>query len=108
MKTFKDRAEAFEYEFAHNAEMHFRADMRADRLIGMWAAGLLAKSGDDAIEYVREVVRADLAKSGKDNVIQKLAADLADHIDEATLRAKVREITDEAKRQLHEERERMS
>ncbi len=108
MKTFKDRAEAFEYEFAHNDEMRFRAEMRADRLIGMWAAGLLSKSGSDAIDYVREVVRTHIAKPGNDDVIRKLAVDLAGLADEATIRAKVKEVTDEAKRQLHEEQDRLA
>ena len=48
MTTFDDRETAFESKFAHDADMQFRAEARRNKLAGLWAAGLLGKSGDEA------------------------------------------------------------
>ncbi len=45
MTTFNDRESAFESKFAHDAEMQFRAEARRNKLVGLWAAGLLGKIG---------------------------------------------------------------
>ena len=41
MTTFDDRERAFENKYAHDEEMRFRAEARRDRLLGLWAAGLM-------------------------------------------------------------------
>ena len=48
MTTFDDRENAFENKFAHDAEMQFKAEARRNKLLGLWAADLMGKSGDDA------------------------------------------------------------
>ncbi|NBT51387.1 MAG: DUF1476 domain-containing protein, partial [Marivivens sp.] len=60
MSTFDDREKAFEDKFAHDAEMQFKAEARRNKLLGLWAAELLGKSGEDANAYAAEVVKADL------------------------------------------------
>ncbi len=45
MTTFDDRENAFEAKYAHDEEMNFRATARANKLLGLWAAELLGKSG---------------------------------------------------------------
>ena len=103
MKTLKDRARAFEAKFAHDAEMMFRVQSRRNRLLGMWAAGLMGKSGEDAVAYAREVVRADLAEGGIEDLVRKLTEDLGDRADEAAIRAQIAATTDEAKSHLLDE-----
>ena len=76
MTTFDDRESAFENKFAHDAEMQFRAEARRNKLLGLWAAGLLGKSGADADAYAREVVKADFQEAGTDDVVRKVAGDL--------------------------------
>ncbi len=68
MTTFDDRENAFENKFAHDAEMQFRAEARRNKLVGLWAAGLLGKSGDDAAAYAKEVVLADFEEAGHEDV----------------------------------------
>ena len=51
MSTFDDRENAFESKFAHDAQMQFRAEARRNRLLGLWAAEKLGKSGDEADVY---------------------------------------------------------
>ncbi len=103
MSTMKDRENAFENKFAHDAEMQFKAEARRNKLLGLWAAELLGKSGDDAAEYAKEVVKADFEEAGDEDVYRKVAGDLGDKADEATIRAKMVETMAEAKAQLAEE-----
>ena len=48
MTTFNDREKGFENKFAHDEEMQFKAVAAAQPLLGLWAASLLGKTGDDA------------------------------------------------------------
>ena len=70
MTTFDDRENAFESKFAHDAEMQFRAEARRNKLVGLWAAELLGKSGDDAAAYAVEVVSADFEEAGIEDVVR--------------------------------------
>ena len=103
MSTFDDREHAFEAKFAHDAEMQFRAEARRNKLLGLWAAGLLGKSGDDADAYAKEVIKADFEEPGHEDVYRKVAGDLGDLADETTIRTKMVEFLAEAKAQLLEE-----
>ncbi len=100
MNTFDDREHAFEAKFAHDAEMQFRAEARRNKLLGLWAAELLGKSGDDAAAYAAEVVKADMEEPGEEDVYRKVAGDLGDKADEATIRSQMASLMLEAKSQL--------
>ena len=103
MSTMKDSENAFENKFAHDAEMQFKAEARRNKLLGLWAAELLGKSGDDAADYAKEVVKADFEEAGDEDVYRKVAGDLGDKADEATIRAKMVSLMSEAKAQLADE-----
>lgn len=103
MSTFDDRQNAFESKYAHDAEMQFKAEARRNRLLGLWAADLLGKTGDDATAYAKEVVKADFQEAGDEDVFRKVKADLGDRADEATVREKMRTLMTEAKAQLADE-----
>lgn len=103
MSTFDDRESAFENKFAHDEEMQFKAVARRNKLLGLWAAGLLGKTGDDATAYAAEVVRADFEEAGHEDVVRKVAGDLGDLADAAAIRSMMDELLVEAKRQLAEE-----
>jgi hypothetical protein len=103
MTTFDDRENAFENKFVHDAELQFKADARRNKLIGLWAAELLGKSGADAAAYAKEVVAADFEEAGDEDVYRKLAADLGERADETTIRSKMVELMAIAKRQVMEE-----
>ena len=100
MTTFDDRENAFENKFAHDAEMQFKAEARRNKLLGLWAADLMGKSGDEADDYAKEVVRADFEEAGDEDVYRKVAGDLGDKADETTIRTKMAELLAEAKAQL--------
>ncbi len=75
MTTFDKREEGFEKQFAHDEELRFKANARRNKLLGLWAAGKLGKSGADAEAYAKEVVVADLEEAGDDDVFRKIRAD---------------------------------
>ena len=64
----------------------------SNKLLGLWAASLLGKTGADADAYAMEVVRADFAEAGHEDVFRKLAKDLDYRADEPTIRAKMHEL----------------
>lgn len=100
MSSFDDRERAFENKFAHDAEMAFKAVARRNKALGLWAAGLLGKTGTEVEAYAMDVIRADFEEAGHEDVYRKLAHDLAGKVDELTLRAKMAELLAQAKDQL--------
>jgi hypothetical protein len=103
MTTFDDRENAFENKFAHDAEMQFRAEARRNKLLGLWAAELMGKTGDDAGAYAKEVIKSDFEEAGDEDVYRKVSGDLGDKATEAEIRAKMVELMSVAKAQLMEE-----
>tara|TARA_R100001086_G_scaffold40524_1_gene17856 strand:- start:14 stop:331 length:318 start_codon:yes stop_codon:yes gene_type:complete len=101
--TFDDREKAFESKYAHDQEMQFRAEARRNKLLGLWAAELMGKTGDDADAYAREVVKADFEEAGHEDVVRKVAGDLGDKADPDTIREKMAALMIEAKAQLMKE-----
>jgi hypothetical protein len=90
--TFDKREDGFEKKFAHDEELKFKAFARRNKLLGLWAAGLLGKTGGDADVYAKEIVMADLAEHGDDDVIAKLKADLGAKASEQQIRAQMSEL----------------
>ena len=75
MTNFEDREKGFERKFAHDEELKFRATARRNKLLGLWAAEQLGLSGDEAQAYAREIVKADLAEPGEEDVFRKVRSD---------------------------------
>ncbi|MDO8839689.1 MAG: DUF1476 domain-containing protein [Parvibaculum sp.] len=103
MSTFDKRQDGFEKKFVHDEELRFRANARRNKLLGLWAAGLLGKSGAEADAYAQDVVTSDLKEAGDQDVFDKIRADFdaagveqSDH----QLRRTMDELMDEAIRQL--------
>lgn len=103
MTTFDDRESAFENKFAHDAEMLFRAEARRNKLLGLWAAELLGKSGAAADAYAKEVVKADFVEAGHEDVVRKVANDLGELSSPEEIRAKLDEFLVVAKGQIVKE-----
>ncbi len=75
MGSFDDRDQAFENKFAHDEQLLFKAFARRNKLLGLWAAEKLGKSGEDALSYAKEVVMADFDEPGDDDVLRKVSGD---------------------------------
>ncbi|WP_170557455.1 DUF1476 domain-containing protein [Ruegeria atlantica] len=105
MTTFDERENAFEAKFAHDEEMQFKAQARCNKLLGLWAAEKLGKSGDDADAYAKTVVIADMEEVGHEDVVRKVSADLGALSSDDEIRAKMAELLPEAKSQVLSETE---
>jgi hypothetical protein len=75
MTTFDKREDGFEKKFAHDEELRFRAEARRNKLLGLWAAEKLGKSGADAEAYAKSVIAADVEEKGEEDVYRKLRRD---------------------------------
>ena len=76
MTNLNDRKDAFENKFAHDEQLKFKATARRNKLLGLWAAELMGKSGDAAAEYAKEVVMSDFEEAGDEDVFRKVRGDL--------------------------------
>jgi hypothetical protein len=98
--SFNKREEGFEKKFAHDEELRFKALARRNKLLGLWAADLLGKSGPDADAYAKEVVIADLEEHGDEDVVRKLKADLEGKASERQIRSQMVQLLEQAVAQV--------
>jgi hypothetical protein len=75
MTTFDKRKDAYESKFARDEELKFKATARRNKLLGLWAAEKLGKSGEAADAYAREVIRSDMQEAGDEDVFRKVRGD---------------------------------
>ncbi len=94
MTTFDDRKDSFEKKFAHDEELRFKATARRNKLLGLWAAEKLGKSGPDAEAYAKSVVMADFEEAGDEDVLRKVRSDLegSGAVSEAQIRTAMQEL----------------
>ena len=101
MTTFDKREEGFEKQFAHDEELRFKAIARRNKMLGLWAAEVLGKSGAEAEAYAKEVVLADFEETGDNDVVRKVLNDIAGKgIGEPEIRAKMEELLPQAVEQI--------
>lgn len=103
MTTFDDRENAFESKYAHDEEMQFKAVARRNKLVGLWAAGLMGKSDADAAEYAKTVVLSDFEEAGHEDVVRKVEGDLNGLANADAIRAKMAELLPQAQQEIMSE-----
>ena len=103
MTTFSDREKAFEDKYKHDQELQFKVEARRNKLLGLWAAELMGRSGGDADSYAKEVVSADFEEPGDADVVRKVLGDFEEQgveMSEHRLRKKMDELMQVAKEQV--------
>lgn len=103
MTQFEERERAYESKFAHDEELRFKSLARRNKLLGLWAAEKLGRTGDAADAYAKEVVRSDFAEPGDEDVFRKVRGDFnaaGVAVSDDELRFKMRELLVEAAEQL--------
>ena len=106
MTTFDEREKAFEKKFEHDQDLQFKATSRKNKLLGLWAASLMGKSGADAEAYAKEIVLANFEKPGENDVLHKLVKDLAaagKPMEEHSIRKQAERLAEAAKEQFMKE-----
>ena len=106
MSMFDDQKKAHESKFAHDQELEFKAQARRNKMLGLWAADLLGKTGAEADAYAKDVIVSDFEQAGDDDVFQKIRTDFSaagvtqsDH----QIRRKMEELLEEARQQVRRE-----
>lgn len=103
MTSFGDREKAFEDKFKHDQELQFKVEARRNKLLGLWVAELMGRTGDDADSYAKDVIASDFEEPGDDDVVRKVMGDLEKaeiEMSEHRLRKKMEELMAEAKQQV--------
>lgn len=106
MSMFDDREKGYEAKYKHDQETLFKITARRNKLLGLWVAAQLGKSGADADAYAKEVVAADFDKPGDDDVIVKVLKDLEGkgiNFDMDAIRKKLLTFGGEARAQIEAE-----
>ncbi len=100
MPQFDDRQRAQEKKFELDQAAEFKAQAKRNKALGLWAAGLLDMSAEEADAYAKSVIAADFEEAGDDDVFRKIRADLdakgvalSDH----QIRARMEELLVEAR-----------
>jgi hypothetical protein len=75
MTTFDEREKAYEAKLAHDEELKFKANVRRNKWLGLWAAEKLGKTGKAAEDYAGGLVAAQLEGNGEEAVFRKIRDD---------------------------------
>ncbi|WP_425332538.1 DUF1476 domain-containing protein [Candidatus Rhodoblastus alkanivorans] len=77
MSEFNKREESFERKFAHDEEVLFKVLAQANRMLGLWAAEQLGKTGAAAEEYAKALVEQDVASHAQAGVLSQIHKDFS-------------------------------
>lgn len=103
MSEFDNRQKGQEKKFELDQELEFKAGARRNKLIGLWAAGLMGLAGEEAQAYAKSVVLADFDEAGDGDVLRKLRADFSAKgvsVSDHELRAQMAALLDAARGQI--------
>jgi hypothetical protein len=75
MTTFDEREKAYEAQLAHDEELKFRAYVRRNKMLGLWAAEKLGKNRAAATDYAAALIKTHIEGTGDESVFAKLRAD---------------------------------
>ena len=76
MTTFDEREEGFEGKFAHDEALEFKATARRNRMLGLWAGGLMGLEKGNLDDYAAAIVRADVTAANDADVLRRVSRDL--------------------------------
>ena len=97
MSSFDERKKGFEKKFAHDEEKQFKINAKKNKFLAEWASQILRYDDDKQKQYIQDIIKADFAEVGDEDVFRKLHADLKDkNISEEEIRKKMHECNEKA------------
>jgi hypothetical protein len=75
MGSFEEREEGFERRFAADEALNFKARARRNKLLSLWAAELIGKTGAEAEAYAKAIVAAGVERDDDEVLFNTLSAD---------------------------------
>ena len=98
MSSFEDRKKSFEKKFAHDEELQFKISARRNKYIGEWVSQILGYDDKKKNEYIQDVIKADFAEAGDEDVFIKIKEDLKNYNKtDDEIRKKMDELNEKAK-----------
>ena len=98
MNTFEDRKKSFEKKFAHDEELQFKISAKRNKYIGEWVSQILGYDDKKKNEYIQDVIKADFAEAGDEDVFRKIKEDLKNYNKtDDEIRKKMDELNEKAK-----------
>lgn len=92
MTTFDEREQAFEAKYTAELLARFKAEMRRNHDLAIWAAGRLGREGTEAEAYATRMMRIALDAHGDAAFLDRIAADLDGVETRETVEAKLRDL----------------
>ena len=97
MSSFDERKKGFEKKFAHDEEKQFKINARKNKYIAEWVSDVLEFNEDKKNQYIQDVIKADFAEAGDEDVFRKIKSDLIDkNINDNEIRSKMKELNEKA------------
>ena len=98
MSSFEDRKKGFEKKFARDEEIQFKISAKKNKYIAEWVSSILEFDEEKKIQYIQDVIKADFAEAGDEDVFRKIKLDLKDkNIGDDEIRLKMSELNEQAK-----------
>ena len=98
MSSFEDRKKSFEKKFAHDEEIQFKINAKKNKYIAEWVSNLLGLTEEKKNQYIQDVIKADFAEAGDEDVFRKIKADLNEKdLKDEEIRDKMKELNEKAK-----------
>ena len=87
MKKFDERKNSFEKKFQMDEELQFKISARSNKYLVEWVSLKLGKTEEEKKKYLQEVIKADMAEAGNEDVFRKVRQDFIStsiNIDDST------------------------
>ena len=98
MSSFEDRKKSFEKKFAHDEELQFKISARRNKYIGEGVSQILGYDDKKKNEYIQDVIKADFAEAGDEDVFRKIKGYLKNYNKtDDEIRKKMDELNEKAK-----------
>ena len=98
MSSFEDRKKSFEKKFAHDEELQFKINAKKNKYIAEWVSNLLGLTEEKKNQYILDVIKADFAEAGDEDVFRKIKIDLKEKdLKDEEIRDKMKELNEKAK-----------
>jgi len=101
MNKFDERKKSFEKKFAKDQELQFKVAARSNKYLGEWVSSKLGKNNDQKIEYIQEIIKADMEEAGSEDVFRKVKKDF----EEASINIEDSEIRNQMEKALSSAKE---
>ena len=75
MNKFDERKNSFEKKFQMDEELQFKISARSNKYLVEWVSLKLGKTEEEKKKYLQEVIKADMAEAGNEDVFRKVRQD---------------------------------